>query len=203
MNPRTTHDHPAAALVDRIADQARVDLGIQGQSVSNRATALFSFMFSIVVLCDETLLNHNVLRKITFEDSLWAFAPRLFVAWEGEDIVPANVGQLLRFLRNSLAHGNVNLEPGNELVRGHKHGVTFENPYKFELELSADFYGIIVWEDPPRTTGRKSEAVLSIGDMWSVITGLQAMVYDKRYWSHRAKQWTAKDWRWPVDSGGD
>lgn len=200
MNPRATHDHPAAALVDRIVDQARTGLGSEGRSVSDRATALFSSMFSIVVLCDETLLEHNVLKKITFEDDSWAFARRVFVAWEGEDAVPANVGQLLRFLRNSLAHGNVNLDPSVELVANDNLGVTFERPADFRFVVSEDFYGMVVWEDPPRRTGRTSEAVLSIGDMWTVIRGLQALVHDKRNWSHQARQWAAEDWRWPVDS---
>lgn len=201
MNPRAIHDHPAAALVDRIADQARAGLEIQGQSVSDRATALFSSMFSIVILCDETLLEHNVLKKITFENEPWVFAQRLFVAWQGEDDIPANVGQLLRFLRNSLAHGNVNLDPSVELVGNQDLGVTFEKPPDFRFVETEDFNGIVVWEDPPRRAERGPETTLSVGDVWSVITGLQAMVHNKRYWSHRAKQWAAEDWRWSVDPG--
>lgn len=45
MDPRATHDHPAAVLVDRIVDQARADLGRGERSISDRATALFSPMF--------------------------------------------------------------------------------------------------------------------------------------------------------------
>lgn len=202
MNPRATHDHPAAALVDRIVDQARTGLGSEGRSVSDRATALFSSMFSIVVLCDETLLEHNVLKKTTFEDDSWMFARRVFVAQEGDDVVPANVGQFLRFLRNGLAHGNVNLDPSVELVGNNDLGVTFERPANFRFVQSGDFNGIVVWEDPPRRTGRRSEAILSIGDMWSIIMGLQALVHDKRNWSHQAKQWAAEDWRWPSESSG-
>jgi len=201
MDPRATHDHPAAVLVDRIVDQARAELGSEARSVSDRATALFSSMFSIVVLCDETLLEYNVLRKITFEDASWAFAQRLFVASEGEDVIPANVGQLLRFLRNSLAHGNVNLDPSVELVANHDLGVTFEKPANFRFEVSADFNGIVIWENHRRTTGRKSAATLSIGAMWSVIAGLQELVHDKRHWSSHAKRWAPEDWRWPVDAG--
>jgi hypothetical protein len=200
LNPRSTHDHPAAALVDRIVDQAGTGLGSEGRSVSDRATALFSSMFSIVVLCDETLLQHNILRKITFEDEPWVFAQRLFAAWPDKDVVPANVGQFLRFLRNGLAHGNVNLEPSRDLVGNRDLGVTFERPADFRFVESPDFNGIVVWEDPPRRTGPKSEAILSIGDMWSVIMGLQAMVHDKRNWSHQAKQWAAEDWRWTAGS---
>lgn len=201
MNPRATHDHPAAALIDRIVDQARAGLGSEGRSVSDRATALFSSMFSIVVLCDETLLNHNVLKKITFESAAWAFAQQVFVAWEGEDVVPANVGELLRFLRNSLAHGNVNLDPSVELVANHDLGVTFEKPANFRFVVSDDFNGIVVWENHRGTTRRKSAATMSIGHMWSVIAGLQGLAHDKRNWSPQARQWAAEDWRWPVDTG--
>lgn len=196
MDPRATHDHPAAVLVDRIVDQTRADLGREGRSVSDRTTALLSSMIAIVVLCHDTLLEHNVLKKITFDEDSWTFARRLFVKWKGEDVVPANVGQLLRFLRNSLAHGNVNLDPSVELVSDHDLGVTFERPANFRLEVSADFNGVVIWENQRGTTMRKPEVTLSIGDMWSLIEGLQALVHDKRTWSHHAKQWGPGDWLW-------
>ncbi len=202
MDPRTTHDHPAAVLVDRIADQARAGLGAEGQSVSDRTTALFSSMFSIVILCHETLLNHNVLKKIMFDGDSWTFARRLFVGWEGEDVAPANVGQLLRFLRHSLAHWNVNLDPSVELVSDHDLGVTFEKPANFRWVVSAEFNGIVVREHPRGRTERTPLAPLSIGDMWSVIEGLQVLVHDKRNWSHHAKEWALEDWRWPADTEG-
>lgn len=201
MDPRATHDHPAAVLVDRIVNQARADLGREGRSVSDHATALFSSMFSIVVLCDETLLEYNKLRKITFEGETWSFAQRLFAMSDGEVVVPGNVGQLLRFLRNGLAHGNVNLEPGVELVSTHDHGLTFEQPLIFDyFVLTEDFYGIVIWENHRGTVVRKLAATLSIASMWSVINGLQELVHDKRNWSHHAKQWAPDDWRWPVDT---
>lgn len=198
MDPRATHDHPAAVLVDRLVDLARADLGSEGRSISDRATALFSSMFSIVVLCEETLLNRNVLKKISFEDDSWRFAPRLFAAQESEDLVPTSVGQLLRFLRNSLAHGKVNLEPEVKLVRTHKHGVTFEKPFTPEVVVSPDFYGIVIWGELHKGSGRISTATLSIANMWKVITGLQELAHLKRNWSPDAKQWAEEDWRWPV-----
>lgn len=196
MDPRDTHDHPAAVLVDRIVDQARADLGREGQSVSDGTTTLLSSTISIVVLCHDTLLEHNVLRKITFEVESWAFARRLLAGWEGDDIAPTNVGQLLRFLRNSLAHGNVNLDPSVELVSDHDLGVTFERPANFRFVVSADFNGIVIWENHRGTTVRKSAATLSIGNMWSVIEGLQELVHDKRHWSHHARRWGPGDWLW-------
>lgn len=141
-----------------------------------------------------------MLRKITFDDDSWAFVQRLFKGCEGEDVVPGNVGQFLRFLRNGLAHGNVNLEPSVELVGNHDLGVTFEKPAIFRFEVSADFNGIVVRENHRGTTRRKTAATLSIGAMWSVIEGLQVLVHDKRNWSHHAKQWGTEDWRWPVDT---
>lgn len=201
MDPSTTYDHPAAVLVDRIVDQTRADLGREGRSVSDRTTALLSSLIPIVVLCHDTLLEYNVLKKMKFEDESRAWAKRSLASWQGEVAVPANVGQLLRFLRHSLAHGNVNLDPSVELVSDHDLGVTFEKPANFRWVVSADFKGIVIWEHHRGTTRRKSELTLSIGNMWSVIKGLQELVHDKRYWSHHAKEWALKDWRWPVGTG--
>jgi hypothetical protein len=199
VDPRTTHDHPAAALIDRIVDHARVSIGTQGRPVSDLVTDLMTSLLAVVVLCDETLLQRTRLRKLPINVEPWVFLQRLCCTRSTDEPLPVNVGHFVSFIRNSLAHGNVNLDPGEELIRAHVHGVTFEQPFCPEFQMTPDFYGIEIWEfgRGSKSNERKRGTVLNIPTMWTLIVNLQSLAHDKDNWGPEARQWSDRDWRWP------
>jgi hypothetical protein len=166
--------------------------------VSDLVTDLFTSLMSVIILCNDTLLSNDALRKINFDDNSWSFVKRHYRTHSDDEPLPSNVGEYVRFIRNAVAHGNVNLEPGAELIGSGGDGITFQRPLVITVAIRTDFSAIEVWENIGRTSKRRRGTILSCGDMWSIIEELQQLSHDKTNWSHQAKQWSEKDWRWPL-----
>ena len=205
-DPRRTHNHPAAALLDRIVDHARENVQHDHPSVSDLVTDLATSLLVVLVLCRETLLDQKRLARITLAEEPWQFFQRLEPSRRGDMPLPTTVGGFISFIRNGLAHGNMNLDPGVDLLRSHTHGVTFEIPVVFTFRISPDFYGIDIWENyyrGPLSGQRKRGTVLKGGDMWDLIVNLQKLSHDKQYWSKQSSEWSSCNWRWSCDEGNE
>lgn len=194
MGYPSEYDHPALAIIDRsLANLRHIErVHFRKEDDVFEFTELLNASLGLVVHPWDQLLDQDRLHGMEWSDPQiirWGFkryiSSKPYVADTEPDRSPnpQSLGEMLRWIRNGFAHGNMELLDFGGAMRRQLNT-------RIEYPQSNDIVAVEVWNADPRTKVRKWGTVLSTRELNELIQGIKRIAKDRdrEYWSERARQ---------------
>lgn len=161
-------------LIRRTLDNLKYIEEHKGRNGPWEVTQTVNSFLSIIAHPRERLLDPEAIKWLTLTDSKVTSAglPSFASSWEYDSEEPRTLAQLLRLLRNGIAHGNVDLLDGREL-----------EVLRPEAEIDAklthvDVAGIEIW-NADNGKNRTWGTVLTVEELDQALRGFAKLALDR------------------------
>ncbi len=192
MGVPSEYDHPALAIFDRTLVNWRYIESQQDEAYVFEFTAMVGALLGVLVHPWDRILSESKLVEVALGEpkAIELGFPQCRSSRPYSDdpthapdpsADPRNAAQLLRLLRNGIAHGNIELLDVTGLQR------TAGQPV-FPLPKTNDIVGIEIWNCPDGSENRSWGTALTERDLRDLIRGMEAIINDPKrtYWKRRA-----------------
>lgn len=183
-------ENPSLRLIDYTISNLDGFMNTDVLDPGSLMTQWLNSLAGIMAIAVEPLLDDEKLKLIPLEDEVlqeWSFPSIRFIEHRSDHVKSfPNLWRFKEFLRNALAHGNVEFVPGN--------WVTKQDGERTDILLGASFVGVAIWNQPhKRSKSRTKTIILDFTDIGKLVYGWRNLCHDKSLWCESALKWSAEE----------